>query len=284
MKGLIRMKYKLIATDLDGTLGNNKYLIDKENALAAQKMVSAGGHVVLCSGRSVASLKYVAENELGLKDAYLIGFNGGVTVHSTDMIAIHEEKLKKDYALEAHEFLRKYKLDETGKPQSIVGIYTGFYEILTEQKQLLEKLYIKQNNKMQLNEQEHIKNLEDDIYKMLILGENHTLKMLEPLLLELANGRYDVVFTGLNLLEIVPKNINKGNALTNLAKYLKIPMEQTIGIGDNYNDIELIKQAGLGIAVKNAVDELKEIADIITENDNDNYAFAEAIEYALKCI
>ncbi|MCL2610866.1 MAG: Cof-type HAD-IIB family hydrolase [Defluviitaleaceae bacterium] len=275
------MKYKLIATDLDGTLGNSKYLVDEENALAAQKMVSAGGYVVLCSGRSVASLKYVAENELGLKDVYLIGFNGGVTVHSTDMIAIHEEKLKKDYALEAHEFLRKYKVDETGKPQTIVGIYTDFYEILTEQKHLLEKLYIKQNNKMHLNEQEHIKRLEDDVYKMLILGENHTLKMLEPLLLELANDRYDVVFTGFNLLEIVPKNINKGNALTNLAEHLKIPIEQTIGIGDNYNDIELIKQAGLGIAVKNAVDELKEIADIVTENDNDNYAFAEAVEYAL---
>ena len=275
------MKYKLIATDLDGTLGNSKYLVDEENAFAAQKMVSAGGHVVLCSGRSVASLKYVAENELGLKDAYLIGFNGGVTVHSTDMVAIHEEKLKKDYALEAHEFLRKYKVDETGKPQTVVGIYTCFYEILTEQKQLLEKLYIKQNNKMQLNEQEHIKGLEDDVYKMLILGENHTLKMLEPLLLELANDRYDVVFTGFNLLEIVPKNINKGNALTNLAEHLKIPIEQTIGIGDNYNDIELIKQAGLGIAVKNAVDKLKEIAGIVTENDNDNYAFAEAVEYAL---
>jgi Cof subfamily protein (haloacid dehalogenase superfamily) len=276
------MKYKLLATDLDGTLLNKQYLADKENAIAAQKMVAVGGHIVLCSGRSVASLKYIAENELELKNTYLIGFNGGAIVHSNDMIAIYEKKLKKDYALEAHDFLRKYKLDEKGNPQIVIGLYTGFNDILTENKDLLEKFYIKQNNKMMLTEKEHIKILEDDIYKMLILGENNTLKMLEPLLLDLSNSRYDVVFTGHNLLELVPKNVNKGNALNILAKYLNIPISETVGLGDNYNDIELIKQAGLGIAVKNAVPELKEIADLVTENDNDHCAFAEAVEYVLK--
>lgn len=276
------MKYKLIATDLDGTLGNSKYLIDEENAVAARAFEEAGGHIVLCSGRSVHSLKYVAENELKIKDAYLIGFNGGVIVNSKDMKPIYEQKLNKEYALEGYKFLKENDTDENNKPILLMGLYTKFDEIITDNKDLLEKLYIKQNNKMSLIEKKEIKELGDDIYKLLILGENETLKAIEPKLIKLANDRYDVVFTGYNLLELIPKNINKGTALSKLAAHLNIKMEETIGFGDNYNDIELIKQAGLGIAIKNAVDPLKEIADKITVNNNDNAAFAEVVEFALK--
>lgn len=275
------MKYKLIATDLDGTLGNSNYTVDEENAIAARKFEDAGGLVVLCSGRSVHSLKYVAEKELKIKDSYLIGFNGGVIVNSSDMKPLYERRLSKEYALEGYNFLKNHDTDKDGKPQLIIGLYTKFDEILTDRKELLEKLYIKQNNKMNLIQKDEINYLEEDIYKLLILGENETLKEIEPKLINLAKDRYDIVFTGANLLELVPKNTNKGEALAYLASHLNIKIEETIGFGDNYNDLELIKRAGLGIAIKNAVEPLKQIADMTTEKDNDNYAFAEVVNLAL---
>ncbi|MCL1924367.1 MAG: Cof-type HAD-IIB family hydrolase [Defluviitaleaceae bacterium] len=276
------MRYKLIATDVDGTLGNSKYIVDEANRAAARKAEESGIEVVLCSGRSVSSLKYIVEQELQLKGAYLIGFNGGAIVHSGNMNKpILESKLKKEYAIEGHNFLKQYELDSQGNSQIVMGLYTSFDDILTEQKELLKKLYIKQNNKMNIIEQKNITDLEGDIFKLLILGENKILKELEPKLIELAKDRYDVVFTGHYLLELVPKGVNKGTALVHLADYLKIDIEKTIGFGDNYNDLELIKQAGLGVAIANAVPELKAIANKITKNDNDNSAFAEVVEYAL---
>jgi Cof subfamily protein (haloacid dehalogenase superfamily) len=79
-------------------------------------------------------------------------------------------------------------------------------------------------------------------------------------------------------IEIGSKGSSKGNGLSFLAKYYGVSLEECIAIGNDENDISMIRCAGLGIAVKNARDHIKEFADYVTEKDNNNGAIGEAIE------
>ena len=78
-------------------------------------------------------------------------------------------------------------------------------------------------------------------------------------------------------LDITPKNINKDTALKILRDYLNIENNEIMAIGDNLNDLEMVKNSGLGIAVANAYDELKEVAKYTTNNTVENGGFAEAV-------
>ena len=80
------------------------------------------------------------------------------------------------------------------------------------------------------------------------------------------------------MLLIVPVGVSKGAAIRFLAEYLMIPMENTIAVGDAENDIPMIEAAGLGVAMKNASDEIKKYADYITERDNNQGGVGEVIQ------
>ena len=80
------------------------------------------------------------------------------------------------------------------------------------------------------------------------------------------------------LCDVMKDGISKANALQRLSESLGIKREEIVAIGDQYNDIDLIEYAGLGIAVANAEDALKEKADIVTLSNNNEDAVSEAIE------
>lgn len=80
--------------------------------------------------------------------------------------------------------------------------------------------------------------------------------------------RFDFIQSSPQYYELLPKNASKGNALLKLAQLLNVPIERVIAIGDNENDISMIKAAGIGIAVANAIPALKEEADFITVDNN----------------
>ena len=79
----------------------------------------------------------------------------------------------------------------------------------------------------------------------------------------------------------MPSNTSKSNAINILTKYLSINTQDTIAIGDNINDIDMIKSSGIGIAVANAYNEVKDIADYITQNSASEGGFAEALYKSL---
>ena len=86
-----------------------------------------------------------------------------------------------------------------------------------------------------------------------------------------------MVFSSNILLEFNPKDTNKGTALKRLSEYLNIPMEETMALGDSYNDIEMLETAGLGVAMANSPKDIKDISDYTTLADNNNNGVAEAI-------
>ena len=88
----------------------------------------------------------------------------------------------------------------------------------------------------------------------------------------------EISYSSNRYIEFNPKGVNKGAALRTLADHLSIPMNETIAIGDNINDLAMIREAELGIAVANAVPTRKEAAQHTTIEDHEQSAVAEVIE------
>ena len=91
------------------------------------------------------------------------------------------------------------------------------------------------------------------------------------------SGKMNVFLSNEFLLEIVPNGIDKGFAVSFLAKELSVPIENTISAGDQENDIPMIIAAGHGCAVSNGIQALKDAADYVTEHDNNHSAIAEIL-------
>ncbi len=81
----------------------------------------------------------------------------------------------------------------------------------------------------------------------------------------------------MHAIHITNTDVSKGNAMLKLCKFLKIERKETVAIGDKVNDISMIKMAGLGVAMRNASDEIKQIADMVTSSNEEN-GVAEVLE------
>jgi len=119
--------------------------------------------------------------------------------------------------------------------------------------------------------------LSGDPSKVLIRGQKSFIQYLEGALRDQASGRCNTFFSTDHLLEYCPLEATKGAGLISVCGYLGISPEETIAVGDQNNDISMLRAAGLGIAVANATDEAKEAADLVLDKTNDQNAIAEII-------
>ena len=271
------MQYKLIASDIDGTLIGYDYNLNEKNIQAIKKAVDAGIKFVLCSGRSPSSMdKYAKILGLDKEGYYHIGYNGNAIYEG------HNYKkrlpfvtLQKDLAIE----ITKYIKDKL--PKANILIHTIDDLLLSERAPSVMKID-DDHGGFSINNIKSFDNLTEDVMKVIIMGENNELQIAYDYIKDKINGRFAMVFSSHFILEFMPLEVNKGLALTTLSNMLQIPMSQVVACGDNYNDLEMIQVAGLGVAVKNAVEPLKNIANYITKNDATSGAIAEVIEKILE--
>ena len=121
---------------------------------------------------------------------------------------------------------------------------------------------------------------EEEPCKALAIAEGYNHQKLEEfreIFTDWAPGKVDIFFSCYEYLEFVPVGISKGTSIQFLADYLGIPIENTIAVGDAENDIPMIAAAGLGVAMKNATDDIKAHADYITQRDNNQGGVGEVI-------
>lgn len=267
--------YKLIACDLDETLLNDKKEICKRNIEAIAKaereygvkFVPATGRGYTCIDNVLQSLDvYDKEGE------YIISNNGGIVCEN------------KDYReLEFHElpFEKARELVEYGLKKGIcVQVFTAkdVYAFQTNENEKEWLLMFKPD--AVLCEEENIDFLKGTrIAKILFQKEDMPfLQALEEEMRSISTGFVSTSFSSHRYLEINHLGVDKGVGLHELAKHLGIDIKDTIAIGDNFNDMAMLKEAGLAIAVSNAVDEIKDICDYVTVADNNEGAVGEAIE------
>ena len=263
------MDYKLIAIDMDGTLLNSKKEISNRTYNAIQKAKDKGIHIVLATGRLLKSAQFVSEN-LKLSN-HIIACNGAIIIDGSKSVFFSKPMdlnvVEKVMAL-GKKFNAYYHFYDEG------CLYSNTYvkEIVDYYSSRDQKIDIK----IFKNDMEILNNKKLNIYKFLFIDND--LQKLESLREELTHvDKINVSKSWSNNLEVMDTEASKGLGLKFLCNELNISPEHVIAIGDNENDISMIKFAGLGVAMGNGEEVVKKQSDYITSS-NDEDGVAKVIE------
>lgn len=263
------MGYKMIFSDMDGTLLKNDTDVSERNKEAIQKAVEKGVQFVICTGRGVFGVeRYLEELHLIGKEGYVICQNGGAVYDLRDMsLAIKESFSPKIFAPIVN-YARELDLE--------LYYYDDRIFMAETESERVKKYCQVMGNSVKIMEDplSH----EGEFTKCLITGEKQKLLLVQKKVKEIASDELDCFFSSKIFMEVVKKGVSKGNIMEETAKKAGVPIHLVIAVGDSDNDISMIKKAGLGIAVANAEPEVKEIADFVTENRCEEDAIAEIIE------
>lgn len=260
--------YKLIAVDMDQTLLTQDKKITSNTLSVLNEARSKGIKIVLATGRPFEGIiKYI--KQLGTYDDnnYSIVYNGAEIVNNFSRNTIAEQFINGKNLHEIYDLSRKFNTS--------LNSYTISGECITPQINQYSMLESKIND---------IKIKEIDFYK--IKDNEPIIKAVlteEPSILDLAfknmpkylYDKYCIVRSDPHFLEFLKKNANKGTGLELLAKKLGIKQEEIMSFGDAGNDTNMVKYAGMGVAMGNAFDEVKKAANFVTlTNNEDGVAYA----------
>lgn len=262
---------RLIVSDFDGTLINSRNTLTERVRRAVNEYVSGGGVFAVCTGRMLRSI-LPRVRELGLK-GLVAAYQGSVIadiesgkmlrsncINVSDCVEICAFAEKHNYACNTYSDEVLY----SSLPAGNKGL--AVYESITGVKAL---------NVAKMSEFVAYNNLACNKITFLVYPEER--ERLFKLLQNEFSERFDVTCSAASLVEISPKGDDKGAALKYIADYFGIDLSSSVAIGDNLNDLSMIKIASVGVAVGNAVDELKREADYVSASNNDD-AVAEVIE------
>jgi Cof subfamily protein (haloacid dehalogenase superfamily) len=265
--------YKLLFSDLDETLlvGNDVPEVNRE---AIYKMQAQGAKFVVATGRSYNMIDNILKevHTYEKADEYMVCFNGGLIMECKDHKILNFQSLDRKSA--------NILFQEGEKRGLCMIVFT------------LEKCYIFNpdpsevaRKKMQkapfavMEKGDDLRKVQGEIAKMILVKRDmdYLLKMREEVA-PLVKGDVALSFSSNRYMECNKTGVNKGSGISWLAHYLGVDIKDTIAIGDNYNDVSMIKDAGLGACVASSVPEIKKEADYVCEKDYGEGAVAEVIE------
>lgn len=261
------MKYKLIALDLDGTLKNSQNKITPKTKEALIQVQKLGVKIVLASGRPTPGLRHeVAELELEKYEGYTLSFNGARIVNAKTKETVFEQTLTIEEAKKGYDRAKEYGL----------ACITYQDDILITEDIDDEYVYAEAYlNDIQKKKVDSFKDsLKDPIHKVLLTGKPEYVGTIEEEFKQPFQGSLSIYRSAPFFIEIMAKGIDKAASLDRLAKSLGIKQEEVMAFGDGYNDLSMIEYAGCGVAMANAVEGVKERANIITlSHDEDGIAY-----------
>jgi Cof subfamily protein (haloacid dehalogenase superfamily) len=271
----------MLVSDMDYTLLNKDKEISERNREAVRKAIEKGVHMVVATGRIYTSARVYAKL-LGVATP-IIASNGAIIREASynnpkeTERTIYIDNLSMEAVKEMIRLSHKYKIfchyftDDTIYSEKLVNVslrYTEWNKYLGEEDQVKVRVV-------------------DDLYKEIVQGKVEILKavVVDGDSEKIRGLRNDIVETGIvsvsqsmkDNLEVMNKGVTKGNAVKMLAQMYGIKREEIIAIGDNENDMSMIEYAGMGIAMGNAEESLKSVANYIT-GDYQKDGVAEAIE------
>lgn len=269
------MKYKLLVLDLDGTLTNSKKQITPFTLATLMEAQQQGLRIVLASGRPTYGIIPLAKQlEMHRFGGFILSFNGGKIINHTTNEVLYQQNLEPDII----PILYKYAWDAG----LTILSYNGKY-ILTEN---AEDKYVKYESfltKMKVKETDNfLRDLHLPADKCMIVGEPEDLVPLEEKIRQEVGRKINVYRSEAFYLELVPKGIDKAASLARLLEKLSITPDEIVAVGDGYNDVSMIRYAGLGVAMANAQEPVKANANYVTPQTNDEDGVAWLVKKLLK--
>ena len=256
-------EYKIIALDIDGTLTNEEKKITPKARKALISAEKRGIRLILASGRPIAGLRELAkELEMDKYHGILIGFNGGTVVDAQSGEILYQRVLDPEYVDKILRHVAQF---------DVTPMITRDNDLITDDLNGYKVDYEAAMNGMNKVEMKDlIGSIDFPVSKILTAGDpeylqQHFREMKEPVANDVSS-----MFTAPFYFEFTPKGINKSTALHGVLTKLGIPSGEMMAFGDAQNDAEMLDMAGMGVAMGNADDALKDIADYITLSNNDD--------------
>ena len=258
---------KLIATDMDGTLLDDNKQLPKNFDNIVKRLFNKNIRFVISSGRSYCTLKKQFSEYLD--DMTFICDNGAYVVDKGKLLSV--SVLPKDTVKEAVRFC-----DKLGLTVLLCGKNGTWHNSRNDsQHQEIASYYVNQVK------MEDLTLVDDDIFKIAVFEESGIENDGYCKLEERFGENFNVQLSGKYWTDIMNKGVTKGTALRTIENRIGVRYEETMAFGDGGNDISIVREAGTGVAMGNAGDNLKQIADFITTHVDEDGVKNALIKYGV---
>lgn len=264
---------RLIISDIDGTILDDQHQVDSELKDMIPLLSREKIPIVLASARSPLGMEPIA-HELGLGDNPLACYNGALVIKGDPQAyeTIIEHPLDKK---EIRTFLELVKAEF---PSVSINLYSGKDWIADRLDKWVQiEAAITGERPMIQNELIPVLNAQMPVHKLLLIDQAPVIQKLYGYLQTLEFPKTAFYLSKDNYMEVTAKHVSKEQALYEIAQHYQVPLEEVMTIGDNFNDLPMLRLAGLGVAMGNAPEVVKTEAKAVTKSNNE-HGVAEAVE------
>ena len=262
--------YKLVAIDVDGTLVNDDKKLTQGTIDSIKNAVQRDIKIVISSARSFYRLKnYLEQLDLMKDNQYTICFNGAVIIENKNQNVILSNNFNVEEIWELINLANKFNTP--------IFLYSMNNVFVEEIPKIIQSSKSFKNVKLDLVKFKTIDYNKDAIYKILFVNDYDDIAKIRKQIPKELYEKFEITSSTPERIEFVKKGITKSNSLQFICKKCNIKQSEVIAIGDADNDIDMINFAGLGVAMGNAQNSLKEKANYITRSNNDD-GVADVIE------
>ena len=259
------MDYEMIVLDLDGTLTNRDKIITPRTKADLMEAMERGKKVVQASGGPVYGVMPLArELKLAEYGGYILAYNGGVILDCRTEEMVFSRMLPPESNHRIMQLALENRVDFL--------TYDGEVILTSNEENPYAKLESSINHLRlhQLEIDEFFAKVNFPVPKFIMLDDGDYLAMVEPKVKAALGKNFSVYRSEPYFLEVLPQGVDKAKSLERLLEVLGLSREQMIACGDGYNDLSMIRFAGLGVAMENAVLPVRKEADYITASNNED--------------
>lgn len=270
----IKVRDAVLALDLDGTLTDSKKRISERTKESIDKFIAAGGTVALASGRPTFGVMPVAKIlELDKKGGYILSYNGGCFLDCKNNKQLFMKEL-------THEYLPI--LEKQAKDFGInLMTYNGDKAYALDIDEQYYMIEININHFIRVKADPLTPQITFPIIKCLMTADGDYLAKVEKEMKKYWEGKLNIVRSEPYFLEVTEVGIDKASTITNMVKKLGKSVDNLICCGDGFNDLSMIRAAGIGVAMANAQERVRAAADYITKS-NDEDGIVDVVENLFK--
>lgn len=267
---------KVIILDVDGTLTNNQKVITEKTKDALIKSQRAGVKLILASGRPTSGLIDLAkELEMTEHNGLLVSFNGSKVIDCETNEVLFNETMSVEDGQAVLEHMKNFNVKPMIDKDDYMYVNNVFdNEIIYNGEPFNIIQYEARGGKFKLCEKDDLAAFADyPLNKILTAGDPEYLKSHYKEMMEPFKDKLNCMFTAAFYFEFTAKGIDKAKAIDTVLIPMGYKKEDMIAFGDGHNDASIVKYAGIGVAMGNAVDDLKAIANEVTlSNEEDGIA------------
>ncbi len=263
--------YKAVFTDMDGTLLKKDHTVSSKTAQIIQKLVEKGIMVIPISARPLHGMTHITDKVFPVS-VPVVSLNGSYIYQNGQII--YEVKMPLEKVKAIHDLVEHSHLSVMYYSQMDWYAIKDTDAIKKEQRITPVKITIESFEKTMALWQTH----QNGPNKILIAGDEQRILATEQEMLLAFNSSLNIYKSQPRYLEAMHPDASKSNAIRFIMKMYGLQQHEVMAIGDNYNDKGMIEFAGLGVAMGNAPDEIKEVADFVTDTNNHD-GVAKALEH-----